>query len=187
MARTNLDFSKHELIITNNDNILIHHLKKPDTVIYNIKFINTNDVMVVTGDFGNWVFCREFHPSEDGYVSDGYWIEKLTNSSTQVASEYSPVATKKTILELLKDEDNDLTEEEKDYLNECMDNLYDCELDYTYFAYRDNVGRFEDAEYVPFEKEINPWLLYIFDGFEEICRRIKDNKNEEKNLSDYAN
>jgi hypothetical protein len=186
MARTTLDFSKHELIITNNDNILIHHLKIPETVIHNIKFINTNDVMVVTGDFGNWVFCREFHPSEDGYVSDGYWLEKLRNSSTQVHSEYSAVATKKRILELLKEEEC-LTEEEKDYLKECMDNLYNCELDYSYFAYRNNVGRFEDSEYVPFEEEINPWLLYIFDGFEEICKRMKDNKNEEKNISDYAN
>ncbi len=68
--RTNLDFTKHELLITNQEGLLIHHLKVPNTVIYNVKFINTNGVMVVTGDLGHWIFCREFHPAPDEFVSD---------------------------------------------------------------------------------------------------------------------
>ena len=42
------------------------------------------DLCVVTGDVGNWMFCREFHPSSKGHVSDYYWVEKLQMSSSQI-------------------------------------------------------------------------------------------------------
>ena len=67
--RTKLNFSQHELHVIKQEDLLVHHLRKPGTDMDNIKYINTNGVMVVTGDYGNWMFCREFHPSADGLVN----------------------------------------------------------------------------------------------------------------------
>jgi hypothetical protein len=113
--RTDVDFSKHEVVITKNDNILIHYLKQPNTTINSVKFINTNDVLVVTGDFGNWIFCREFIPSAKNYVSDHYWIEKLRISSCQDPYEFDCDEAKQQIKELL--EDHEFSDEEKEWLN----------------------------------------------------------------------
>lgn len=71
--RTGIDFSKHELIIKETDDVTIHWLKIPNSIKKNIKFTNIEGNLVVTGDFGNWIFCRNFIPSGDGYVSDG-WV-----------------------------------------------------------------------------------------------------------------
>jgi len=95
--RTALDFSKHEIIVVKENGLLIHHLKIPKQWTNNIKFINTNNILAVTGDFGNWIFCREFHPSKDGYVSDGYWHEKLNIASTQDGKEIDWPALQKEI------------------------------------------------------------------------------------------
>ena len=73
--RTDVDFSKHDLTIIKRENYLLHDLKSPDfDYTERVKFINIEGVLVVTGDYGNWIFCREFHPSSQGYVSDNYWI-----------------------------------------------------------------------------------------------------------------
>lgn len=170
--RTNIDFSKHELTEIRQPGLLIHDLKIPDMFLNRVQFINTRGIMAVTGDFGNWIFDREFHPSAEGNVDDpGYWCQKLKMASTQVPGGYSAGETEKEIRRL-RTEEEDLSEAEREYLNGCLIHVMD-ELDYTYYAYRENVGRFEDGECVPFQKERNPWLETIFDAFEEICGRIK--------------
>lgn len=172
---TTLDFKDHELIITKTDGILIHHLKKPNTITHNIKFINTNGVCVVTGDYKNWVFCREFHPSKDGYVSSHYWCEKLQISSSQEPYEFDDKATKKEITEMLKDSEDFENEEKKEeyieYLNECFDYCDSQEWEYVSFAYN-NMPSFMDAESVPNCRSIKHSLLFIFDAFNEICNRL---------------
>lgn len=170
--RTTIDFSKHEVIVTKSEGLLVHDLKLPHSFINSIKLINTNGILAVTGDFGNWIFCREFHPSADGYVSGGYWCEKLQMASTQKSHNFSSDKTEVEINRLLAEEE-DLTESEIDYLNGCLNALGDGELYYEYYAHTENVGRFDDGEYVPYEEELNIWLAYIFDGFEEICNRMK--------------
>jgi len=40
-SRTNTDWSKHELRIIKNDNVLIHGLKKPGSGHMRVRFINT--------------------------------------------------------------------------------------------------------------------------------------------------
>jgi len=98
--RTGIDFNNHELIIEDKEGLLIHTLKRPDYEIRGrINFINTNGVMVVTGDYGNWLFCREFHPSAEGGVSDGYWHEKLQRLSTQDGLEFDSTRTAEEIKE----------------------------------------------------------------------------------------
>lgn len=185
--RTGIDFSEHELIVTKNDSVLIHHLKKPNTIMDNVKFINIEGVLLVTGDYSRWSFCREFHPSSDGHVSDYYWCEKLSIGSSHTYSDYSSEDTHERLKELLKEyieekkeENPDFDEEDTDneiteYYRECMSKVDD-ELEYTAYAYREYPNGF-DSESVVFMKKIKPQLQVVFDAFEEICRRIKEEEN----------
>lgn len=172
--RTGIEFEEHELIITEEDGLLVHYLKKPDTIYDNIKFINTNGILAVTGDYSNWIFCREFHPGADGGVSDYYWIEKLRIASCQEPEKFDSDETQKEIEKMLLEEE-DLTPEEKEYLEECLSRVDD-QFDYEHYAHRENCGRFQDHEYVPHCKKIKNQLLVVFDGFDEICRRMKEEK-----------
>lgn len=175
--RTKIDFSKHEVLTKQTDEVLIHHLKIPDTNYNNIKYINCGGVLAVTGDYGNWIFCREFHPSKDGYVSDGYWHEKLKILSTQEAMDFDGEATKTALQEKLNEykEENgeDADEDVIEYYEECMNKCDEHELDYTHFAYREQPQGM-DYEDVILLKDYNFWLKAVFDGFDEICRRIKE-------------
>lgn len=182
--RTGIEFEQHELIVFESNKgeeneLIIHHLKKPNSYIDSIKFINTNGILSVTGDYSNWIFCREFVPSvKIDNVCDMYWKEKLINSSCQEPSEFDSEGTVEDINTLLAEEE-DLSAEETEYLKECLSNMSDGELDYTYFAHRNNCGRFEDHEYVPLRKTVKYHLLAVFDGFDEICRRLKlENKTK---------
>jgi len=171
--RTEVDFSEHELIITKNDSLAIWELKIPKSNMEWIRFINVEGHLLVVGDYGDWVFCREFHPSASSGVSDSYWCEKIHIANPNMKCyEFDAEGTAKEIEELLTTSDN-LTEDEIEYLNECKHNLEDGEFDYSYVAYRNNIGRFEDSEYVPYVKRINIQLQIVFDGFDEICRRLK--------------
>jgi len=98
--RTNIDFSKHVLTIDETTNAVIYGFKKPETYHGAIKFINTSGILAITGDYGNWIICREFHPSADGHVSDGYWCEKIRLSSSQKVSDHDPKATEDLINEI---------------------------------------------------------------------------------------
>jgi hypothetical protein len=170
--RTSIEFEKHELIITDQEGLLVHHLKKPDSGIDNIKYINTNGIMAVTGDYSNWIFCREFHPTADGYVDDRYWKEKLKINSCQQPAKYDGDRTHEEIKELLKNDEYDWNEEDKDFLNDLLTSTDD-EIEYTYQAYRNNPYSF-DLETIPFVKTVDYHFLAILDGFDEICRRLKE-------------
>lgn len=186
--RTGIEFENHELHVVQNDEVLIYHLKKPGTYWNSIKYINTQGIMAVTGDYGNWIFCREFHPSADGFVSDGYWCEKLSISSTQVYNEYDSETTLKEIQRQLnvglveQGYEGEELEVMTEYLEECL-SYVDDELDYTQYAYH-NMPSFMDAENVIFKSEIKPWLKTIFDGFDEICRRLKESEDQTQPLDE---
>jgi len=178
--RTEFDFSNHELIIETSDGLLVHTLKhKEYSQWYRFNFINTNGIMVVTGDYGNWMFCREFHPSSDGMVSDYYWCEKLENSSTQKPFEFDSEATEEEIKIMLNGgleeygyEGDDL-EIMREYYEELSDKVTEGEFYYEAYAYGE-MPYFMDTESVPSYKKIKHWLLCVFDAFEEVCRRIKE-------------
>lgn len=171
--RSNVDFSKHVLTEIKNDHVLIHKFRQPDTCCYAITFINSCGILAVTGDCGNWIFCREFHPSPNGEVSDSYWCEKLRISSTQQPSEYSSKETEKEINSLLEDNDEDLSTNEKEYLRDLLLYVDDGEIYYLAYAH-DNIPEGRDHEFVPYRKELSPMLEVVFDAFDEICRRMKD-------------
>lgn len=100
--RTDIDWSEHKIIENHSKNCKIWSLKKPGTNIYAVHFVNAMGVMSVTGDLGNWIFCREFHPSEIGRVSDSYWCEKLRISSKQNHNDYNADKTEAKIIKYLK-------------------------------------------------------------------------------------
>ncbi len=168
MNRTKIDFSKHEVLITDTEELKVWHLKKPDTYMDSIMFINTNGILAVTGDYSNWIFCREFHPSAKGGASTGYWREKLQISSCQEPMKYDSEKTAARIEEMLKDEE--WSEESKEYLESILTDTDD-ELTYTYRAYREMPNGW-DYESVPFEKSFNYHFLAVLDGFDELCERM---------------
>lgn len=196
--RTGIDFSKHVHtveIFLNKDNpestIRVDHFKIPNTRMDYIQFINTDEIMSVTGDFGNWIFSRPFIPSAKNSVSDGYWLEKLRDSSCQEAGKYDSDETAKEIQELidtgLEDygyEDDELIKA-KEYFQELLEHTDD-ENDYIYHAYYDTYCQpnFIDNEMIPFAKKLNNWLSIIFDAFDEICNRLEF---EEENRVNYQN
>lgn len=173
---SDIDFSKHVLTVKQSEGLLVHKFGVPGSSYYMVKFINTEGILAVTGDLGNWIFCREFHPSEEGAVSDGYWCEKLRISSKQEPYKWDATATEAKIDRILAEEE-DLTKEEVEYLKELRQYTNEHELDYTHFAYRQYVGRFDDGEHVPFVKSLNVQLAIVFDAFDEICSRLKASQN----------
>jgi hypothetical protein len=181
--RTSIDFSNHEhrieIFKSGEKEIRVDHFQVGNSSTNYIQFINTDRVMTVTGDFGNWIFCRPFHPSPKGGVSEQYWIEKLRISSSQELARYDADETEKEIKELIKNgleeygyKDDEL-KEIKDWFKELLQEVDD-ELNYTYKAFRE-YGRpnFIDGEQIPLCKKVNQWLLIIFDAFDEICRRLE--------------
>ena len=182
--RTGIDFSKHELNVYENKTddktrILVHHLELPNSVMNNIRFVNTNGIMFVTGDFGNWMFCREFHPSAEGHVSDGYWHEKLGVLSSQEGREFDSEGTKEEIERGLSSGlveygyEGDRLEQMKEYYDGLLNYVECSEWEYEAYAYN-NFPSFEDTECVPNVKKTKNWLAIIFDGFDEICSRLKE-------------
>jgi hypothetical protein len=180
--RTGVDFSKHELYITETDEITIHHLKKPDSVIYNVKFSNIKDHLIVTGDLGNWIFCRNFIPINDSeQISDGYWCEKIQISSTQDPYVFDNESTKKELEELIESGleeqgySEDRLEQMKEYYSDCLDHVNESKEIYQAFAYQ-NYPSFMDYDQVVYRKDVHPQLKVVFDAFEEICNRLDGNK-----------
>jgi len=184
VSRTGIDFSKHEHrveIFKNGDKeIRIDHFQIGNSNINYIQFINTDRILSVTGDFGNWIFCRPFVPSEEGGVSDGYWLEKLRIASCQEAGKYDGDETAKEIQLLIDSglEEQGYKGEELEQIKEWYTDLLgytEDEHEYIYHAYRDYPS-YIDCEIIPFCKELNNWLNIIFDAFDEICFRLKENK-----------
>ena len=172
--RTDIDFSKHEVLVKSCELGMIHHLHIPNTSYHNIRFINVGGVLSVTGDFGNWIFCREFHPSATEYVSDGYWEEKLRISSTQSDVDFDSEGTRHEIQELI--DSGDYSDEEQ--INSLREMKIAADVS-TGGEYRDWVNEnidFIDYEYIPYCTETKFWLKCIFDGFDEICNRLKEVK-----------
>lgn len=176
------DFSKHthtieEFKSEQGNTVRIDHLREGNSNMGYVRFVNDDYGLSVYGDFGNWIFCRPFVPSKDGYVSVMYWNEKLHISSKQDHARYDSKETEKELKLLIEEihknkDDYTKPEEEIEFytkLIECVDD----ELEYTYNAFR-NYPSWIDPECIPFEKKGSYQLLIVFDAFNEICNRLQN-------------
>jgi len=185
--RTDVDFSEHTLRETHfkdettGHSLDVWELKVKGTMWGRVIFINSCGILTVDGDYGRYAFCREFHPSEEGGVSDHYWHEKLRIGNDLKWDEYDAEATEKEIKALIENglEDYGYRDEELAKLKEQFTDLLDYvddKIAYEYHAFRDT--DIDDYEMIPYVKEQNIRLDIIFDAFDEICRRMK--KSAEK-------
>jgi hypothetical protein len=173
--RTHIDFSEHVLTVRESDICTIHTFKVPESSIYKVVFINAGGVMTVTGDLGNWVFCRGFMPSaKSDYVSEGYWVEKLKINSTQKPSNFSSDLTEEAIKEMLSEEEGYYNEKTIEFLKNALNHL-DSEFEYSAFLFENNC--MEDP---PYYKELDYLLLGVFDAYDEIVYRYKTEENEKR-------
>lgn len=184
MKRTTVDFSRHELITEFNNSIKMWKLKIPNSSYEHISFVNTQGVLLVTGDFGNHVFCREFHPTADGYVSDEYWCEKYRIATEEKTHEYDDQTTEKLLLSGIRFEleeygyEGDDLKVMKEYYRDLLEHVYADEWEYIGYAYNEYMPGVITAEDVPFCQKIKYRLLIVFDAFEEICKRMKESEGE---------
>lgn len=182
---TDWDFSKyiHRVNIYKNstgDEIRVDELQNGNSSIGYVKFVNHSMGLSVFGDFGNWIFCRPFLPSKEGYVSPMYWNEKLKLNSSQDHSRYDSEKTKKELLRLINIDlevdfgyrGDDLTKAQE-WLSELLACVED-ELEYKYQAFRGENPTNIDYEDIPFCKEGSSQLLAVFDAFNEICNKIEN-------------
>lgn len=188
MKRTDVDFSKHILSETHYTNPITGHnldvweLKMPNTMWYRVIFINSCNTLTIDGDYGRFSFCREFHPSSDGGVSDGYWFEKMRHDNCLTYNEYDGEATRKELEALI---DGGLADEwgweggalEKG-VRDLEELLYyvDDEVEYKYHAFRGGLDI--DYEDIPYCKEKNVQLDIYFDAFDYICQKMKEDENK---------
>jgi hypothetical protein len=168
--RTDVDFSQHKLV--NNEYKMfgdIWSLKLDNTQNNFIKFINIDGLMVVTGDRGNWIFNREFKPDPVGYVSDGYWVEKLMTSSCQNPYIFDGGVAREQITDLIKDNDYKTNMNLDKWLND----LLECDVSELKSKIEENPENL-DFELLPDGKKLRYDLLVVFDAFDEICDRLKN-------------
>jgi len=180
--RTSWDFSEYthrvEVFKSEEGNeIRVDHLQNGDSSVGYVKFVNDSRGLSVFGDFGNWIFCRPFHPSPDGFVSFGYWNEKLKTYSCQDHAKYDSDRTLEEIKDLINGglEEIGLTGDELEKGVEslkCLSEYVDDEIEYLYHAYRGFPNNL-DYEYIPYVKTASYRLLVVFDAFDEICKRLK--------------
>ena len=193
--RTGVDWSKHELAIdeyrSGKFGFLIHILKVPDSrfgmVVFTNIFSEFDNQLLVTGDYSDWIFCRAFTPSPNESVDDNYWLEKLSISNYNIQykhydSELTVASLKKEMKRVIEDEEFYYGEKEKteylDYLKDCIIEADD-EISYTYQAYR-NMPVWLDNGSVIMEYSMDIHLKVVFDAFEEICRRLKEQEKTKK-------
>lgn len=172
---TKINFEKHELRIVDNEHVKIHHLTRPSSSQDNIKFINCGGIMAVTGDYGNWIFCREFIPKAGEHIDPQYAAGKLKIASEQNPYEMDSQATMEEIQELMNSKEYEGKDFE--YLKELLEKAEECgEPEYKEWAY-DNCPS-DMFEVIPYRQDFKYWLKAVFDGFNEICERLKTVKYE---------
>lgn len=177
--RTELDFSKHILthrVYTcfepNSNDINVWTLQLPQSSVHKFVFTNANGKMTVSGDYGTWVFEREFHPTSEGTVYDDYWIGKLINKNLSYDRDETIKELQYALDEGLEDygyEGNELKRLKKIYTE--LLTYTDDELEYKYKAFRE-----ADASDIPYVESIHPRINYILDAFCEMCNRYKEIK-----------
>ncbi len=185
--RTNWDFSQNILTITEYKNNTVYDFKRPDSIVGRVKITNIEGICLITGDFGRWSFCREFHPLNNATVSEEYWLEKLNQNSTQQPTEWNPNDNKQALYELINelkqefhdeyqkyDHNHNKFKEELDdhieFINDLIGYTED-EIEFISFAKEHHPNNF-DTERIPEYRSIKHQLNIVFDAFEQMAKQL---------------
>lgn len=96
--RTGVEFGAHDVDMSADYHVTSYLFAVGTRYMGSIRFTNAFGAMTVTGDYGNWVFCREFYPNAiDAGVNEQYWLEKLRTYSEQDPYEFDEEETRKEI------------------------------------------------------------------------------------------
>ncbi|WP_044213509.1 hypothetical protein [Flammeovirga sp. OC4] len=177
------DFSLHTHtvdIFTNSkgEEIRIDTFQEEDYRMGLVKFKNDENGLTVTGDFGVWVFERNFIPCKGFKINKMYWSEKLIATSIREYCEYDPIQTCEAIEAIINNDledwgyEGEELENQKEFYEDLL-NYVDDEIEYKYHAYRSLFPFDVDHDGIPYFKKGSVKLDVIFDAFEEICRRMK--------------
>lgn len=180
--RTRVNFSKHEIRTTDLPSGRIYRFSEAGTSTHAITFIITCGITAVTGDFGNWVFCREFYPANDGdNISEGYWDEKLEIASQQKAKIFDSETVRRELDEFIEGfqdyYDRPPTDEESEFFDD-LKAVSDNEIEYISTIWND-IPCTLDASDMPKGKTRHFWLNGVYDGFEAMCRKLKNENDQE--------
>lgn len=173
-----VDWSKHVVVKEQIDFCTIHTLWIPNSSFNMVRFINAGGICAVTGDFGNWIFCRQFIPHWGQYCDPSYWDEKLQIASQQKAHQYDPYKTDEAIKRRMNSSTCDPVE--RRYLNEVMEYVHENEMMYTIQAYN-NLPDGYDHDTMIIEKSRHHWLDVVYDAYNEIVKRITNEAKETAN------
>lgn len=148
-----------------------HSLKIPGRGNFNaVVLTNVAGVCVVTGDYGNWVFCRQFVPSSGGSASPSYMDEKLRIASKQVTHSFDEESLLENAKLALKEElENGETNARRvELFQQVIDSQPGSEQDYF-----ELLKDFSDVDHecYPSYKSRDVWLDIIYSAFDEMCRR----------------
>lgn len=170
MPRTSISFTDH---------IVSNVIKKanswelcvPGTNHLKIVYTVIDGVLLVTGDFGSWIFDKPFTPFPANIsVPVHYWAEKAELRSEQSPYEYDPGGTSDMIQQFMADNKDSLSDVETDYLDRCL-SISDDEVSYLSYAYNEMPDTW-DSESVMVSHKLKPSFLAIIDGFEAICYKL---------------
>lgn len=180
-TRTQKDFSKYNLLCIEEENRMVWKFFKKDeedNPLFqgSFNFINTEGKLIITGDYGNWIFDRSFNPNVELSVSDGYWVKKLEQHSEQKGKVWCGDASLESIKSFLEQrlDWGTLNEEEDEWLKDLEQAAEENdELGYNYICYRQTPSSIE-ADEAPIGYKLNPHLAYCFDAFEAICKMLEE-------------
>jgi len=176
-----INFSKHDYVKEQDSVASVYTLKLPnDKYTYRVNFINCLGVCTVTGDFGNWVFNREYYPDAKHIGMGGieYMIEKLGQfCNPYYYDDDLIIGYFERMIKEYREELKTCDEEEKDGLQNKIKFLQGIPnhgrfLDIEKYLY-DSVYNFTEDSWKP----VHPYLYTIEEAFREMCRREKINDN----------
>lgn len=188
-----IDFSNHKLEIKEDKLTTIHSLIHPEyDVMFRVNFINVMDRLLITGDFGNYVFNRSFYPNEENYVSVSYWNQKLIGEAhelefNEIVKDLEEALDKYVENKMEEEPDEDCEDKDEyimmnsddvmDYYEKCIELAENRDDSYKFFAYNDYPDDLaEDYGDVVIHEKTLERLRIVYDAFNEICRRVQQEK-----------
>lgn len=171
------DWGKHKqvenTVFMDGKCVNMYTFADPETNNLAIKIINIEGLCVITGDLGNWIFDRCFHPIAGESVNVPYWLKKLRQNSTQQPCDFDTKETIRQIDEKVKEieeTEHRLQLDKLLYYNDCK---MESDNEVTYMAAAINIPECMNNEDIVVGKILNPQLACIFDAFNEMCNRMK--------------